>query len=479
MNSRAIDIAQLPRRPKDSKLQQGLALSKRPYAYLSTQVNEIGDAFTLTVPASPPMVFLNTVEAVKAVMAIPDDHIDQSRMPFPIDIGEKNTGFLGGVEHQDGRKILIPNVNSERLKERASDMYEIIRDRVDRLKPGEHIDMTRFVGDVTLDIACFSLTGHKTGPVKDRYKDLMARWLHLSTNNTMFMLGTMMGATRWRHRMHQRYQNKLASGKYGRERRFYFTPWGRAVELKAQLDQMLRNDIREARAVRNDIRNDILYYLSIATDSTGKPLSEERVIAESLAVLFGGHETSAGTGGFFALWLLKNSEVCAKIREEVSASIAEQGEFNGLAISQLRYLNAALMESQRLSPTIFSIMRCLVKDTQVAGYNLPSGVGVMVSPYLIGRRKDVWGEDADCFRPERWLERKGAKPYEFFPFGGGHRTCVGLNQARQQLKILFAYMLLKTEWDSKYKNNDIWPSQRSIAGTTQPTGGVPITIHLR
>ncbi|MBA56951.1 MAG: hypothetical protein CMK89_21085 [Pseudomonadales bacterium] len=475
----AIDFANLPKRPRESRLRQGMSLSKGPYEYLTQKVNEIGDAFTLTVPASPPMVFLNTVEAVKEVMAIPGDHIDQSRMPFPIDIGEKNTGFLGGVEHKDGRKILIPNVNSERLKARAADMYDIIKYRVDQLQEGEQIDMTRFVGDVTLDIACFSLTGHKAGPVKDRYKYLMARWLHLSTNNTMFMLGTMVGATRWRHRMHQRYQNKLASGRYGREKRFYFTPWGRAVELKAQLDQMLRNDIRKARAESNNDRNDILYYLSIATDSTGALLSEERVIAESLAVLFGGHETSAGTGGFFALWLLKHPQVCAKIREEVTACIEAQGGFNGLAISELRYLNAALMESQRLSPTIFAIMRCLVKDTQVAGYSLPSGVGVMVSPYLIGRRKDVWGEDADCFRPERWLERKGAKPYEFFPFGGGHRTCVGLNQARQQLKILFAYMLLKTEWDSKYKNNDVWPSQRSIAGTTQPEGGVPITIHCR
>ena len=478
MNASAIDFATLPKRPTDSKLKQGMSLSKGPFAYLSKNAEEIGDAFTLTVPASPPMVFLNTIAAVKAVMAIPDDHIDQSRMPFPIDIGEKNTGFLGGDEHKDARKILIPNVNAQRLKERAVDMYDIIQSRVDQLSEGEQIDMTRFVGDVTLDIACFSLTGHKVGPVKDRYKYLMARWLELSTNNTMFMLGTMIGATRWRHRMHQRYKNKLAKGAFGKERRFYFTPWGRAVELKAQLDQMLRKDIRDARANRNDSRKDILYYLSIATDSSGELLSEDRVIAESLAVLFGGHETSAGTGGFFALWLLKHPSVCQKITEEVSASIEEHGEFNPLAISQLRYLNAALMESQRLTPTIIATMRCLVKDTHVAGYDLPGGVGVMISPYLIGRRRDVWGEDADCYRPERWLERKGVNPYEFFPFGGGHRTCVGLNQARQQLKILFAYMLLKARWDSKYKDNDDWPSQSNIAGTTQPTGGVPVTIRL-
>ena len=478
MSATAIDFTLLPKRPRESKLKQGLSLGKAPLTYLSSKASEIGDAFTLTVPASPPMVFFNTVAAVKEVMAIPDDHIDQARMPFPIDIGEKNTGFLGGAEHKDGRKILIPNVNSERLKERASDMFDIVQRRVDQLAEGEELDVTRFVGDVTLDIACFSLTGHKEGAIKDHYKHLMARWLHLSTNNTMFMIGTLVGATRWRHLMHKRYQNKLDSGDIGREKRFYFTPWGRAVELKAQLDQALRRDIRQARANRDDSRKDILYYLSIATDSSGALLSEERVIAESLAVLFGGHETSAGTGGFFALWLLKHPEVIKKIVDEVSASINKEGRFDPLAICQLRYLNAAFMESQRLTPTIFAAMRCLVKDTHIAGYDLPAGVGVMVSSYLIGRRKDVWGDDADCFRPERWLESKGAKPHEFFPFGGGHRTCVGLNQARQQLKILFAYWLVKTEWDSKYKNNAIWPSQTNVAGTMQPTGGVPVTIHI-
>ncbi|HEX4939439.1 MAG TPA: cytochrome P450 [Candidatus Kapabacteria bacterium] len=145
----------------------------------------------------------------------------------------------------------------------------------------------------------------------------------------------------------------------------------------------------------------------------------------------------------------------------------------------MRYLNAAFMESQRLTPTIMATMRCLIKDTHVAGYNLPAGVSIVTSPYLIGRRKDVWGDDSEIYRPERWLENKGPKPYEFFPFGGGQRTCVGLNQARQQLKIFFAVLLLKTRWESKYKDNDIWPSQTNIAGTTQPAGGVPITIRRK
>lgn len=471
--------AELPAGPKQSKFKQGMELSLAPFDYLSKNYKKFGDAFTLRIPASPPLVFFNTATAVKQVFAIPDHCIDQSRMPFPIDIGEKNTGFLGGQEHKDGRRILIPNVNTDRLRERAVDMYDIIANRVNRLEDGDELLMTRYIGDVTLDVACFSLTGLKSGPKKDHYKQLMQEWLELSTNNVMFTLGTLAGAERWRRYMHRLYQKKLAAGSYGREKRFYFTPWGRSVELKAQLDQLLRQDIRHARANKDEERKDILYYLSTATDSKGEPLSEDRLIAECLAVLFGGHETSAGTGGFWAIWLLKNPAVVKKIIDEVEGSIAEHGEFNALAVSQLPFLNSALMESQRLTPTSIAIMRCLTSEVEIDGYDLPGGVGVMVSPYLMGRIKAIWGDDAETYRPERWAERKGIKPYEFFPFGGGHRTCVGLNQARQQLKLLFAQLLLKTEWDSELKNNHTWPGQKNMAGTTQPGGGVPVTIRLK
>ena len=479
MESLPINLNDLPPRLKQSKLRQGIALGSEPFAFLARNQQLLGDAFTITPPGTPPMVFLNDPAAVKEVFSIPDDDIDQSQIPFPLDIGEKNTGFLNGVEHKDARKILIPNLNAERLKKRAIVMQEIIDLRVEQLKDGEQIEMTRFVGDVTLDIACYTLTGYRSGPVKDRYKYLMEKWLRLATGNTMFALGVLFGTARWRYFMNSLYKRKLSAGDSGTENQFYLSPWGRPVALKVQLDKMLRSDIRDARENPDSDRDNILYNLSMATDSRGERLSEERVIAESLAMLFGGHETSAGTGGFLTLWLLKNPQVCERIREEVNASVRKKGRFNGLAISQLSYLNAVFNESQRLTPIAYGIIRCLKRDMKIAGYDLPAGVGVFVSPYLIGRHKDVWGDDAEIFRPDRWLENKGVKPYQFFPFGGGQRTCVGMNQARQQLKILFAKLLLNTEWESKYKNNNLWPGEVSVAGSTHPKGGVPITLRIK
>ena len=456
-----------------------MALGIEPFTYLARNQKAFGDAFTITPLGTPPMVFITDPSSVKKVLTLPDEYIEQTKVPFPIDIGEKNTGFLNGKEHRDARKILIPNLNTERLRNRAVDMQEIIEGRVSQLKDGQQIDIIKFVGDVTLDIACFTLTGYKSGPVKDRYKYLMEKWLRLGTGNTMFALGVLFGTARWRHFMHSLYQKNLARSLEGKERRFYLTPWGRPVALKTQLDQMLRKDIRAIRENPEDVKDHLLYSLSLATESNGALLSEERVIAESLAMLFGGHETSAGTAGFLALWLMKNPRVCAKIKEEVNASITKEVGFNGLAISQLSYLNAAFNEAQRLTPIAYGIIRCLKKNVEVAGYDIPAGVGLFVSPYLMGHHKTVWGDDVDVYRPERWLENKGVKPCEFFPFGGGQRTCVGLNQARQQLKILFAMLLINTEWESKYKGNDLWLGQVCIAGSTQPKGGVPVTIRLK
>ena len=102
---------------------------------------------------------------------------------------------------------------------------------------------------------------------------------------------------------------------------------------------------------------------------------------------------------------------------------------------------------------------------------------MLAGAYLIHRRKDIWGEDAQEFKPERWLDGKFKPgPFEYFPFGGGRRACVGSNQAKQQLRILWADLYRRVEFDSPYANNDEWPSQMQVSGQTEPQDGVPVTV---
>jgi len=97
----------------------------------------------------------------------------------------------------------------------------------------------------------------------------------------------------------------------------------------------------------------------------------------------------------------------------------------------------------RLNPILPSVGRALAQPIRLGGIDLPAGVVAAPCIYLTHRRPDVW-EDAQRFDPERFLARKPG-PYEFFPFGGGTRHCLGAAFAMYEMKIVLAEMLQRVE----------------------------------
>lgn len=465
----------LPPGPSESSFKQAMKMGTGIYGYLSECHKKFGDAFTLRFPGMDPLVWVASPDMARDFFNLKPDQIDQSQLMIPIDIGDNQTGFLNGKEHQDSRKVMIPPLVAKRLQDRAEVMHEITTRYINKMKPGDEYDMPRLIGDITLDIACYTLLGLKDGEKQQRYRDLMLRWIQASTNDMMFLLGNMFGAPRFRSMLHRAYLKKTAKGNFGHGRKGIL-PWSYSVELKAQLADMIRQDVRALRAAGDTGRTDVLATLARATYDDGTPLPEERVISESMGMLVGGHETSAATGAWFMLWLLKRPDVLKKMRDEVLACIAQEGRFDPLKIIELPYLNACLNESQRLTPSAVGTMRHLIVDCKIGHITLPAGTNVLAGAYLIHRRKDVWGEDAEEYRPERWLEGAKPGPFEFFPFGGGRRACIGSNQARQQLRIIFAEFARRVEFTSIYANNDKWPGQRQVSGQTEPAGGVPVSV---
>jgi cytochrome P450 len=96
-------------------------------------------------------------------------------------------------------------------------------------------------------------------------------------------------------------------------------------------------------------------------------------------------------------------------------------------------------ETLRLHPVAGSVARTLTRPMQLGAWSLPAGVAV--SPSIIGlhRRPDLYPEP-EVFRPERFLDRTFAA-YEYMPFGGGHRRCIGAAFASYELKIVLGTLL--------------------------------------
>ena len=111
-------------------------------------------------------------------------------------------------------------------------------------------------------------------------------------------------------------------------------------------------------------------------------------------------------------------------------------------LKEMKYLRAVLNESLRLHPAVPSNLRQAVTDTMlpVGGGNdgkspvfVPKGTQVAYGVYAMHRRKDLYGEDAENFKPERWLdegEKKGLRVgWDYLPFNGGPRICLGRKQS--------------------------------------------------
>lgn len=472
------DTPQLPPIPKGSKIKHALSLGVNIWNNLDAFQEVYGDTFTLTLPNQGPMVWTGNPDVVRDLFALKPEEYNPVEVQFPVDIGEQCVLFENFKTHQDSRKRIIPTLATTKLKERAEVMHDIINEHINALKPGDRVNFPRMVGDITLDITCYTLFNLRSGARRDKYKELMLGWINASTNDLMFTISQMFGARKFRNKLNAKYLKRSAEGKMGNLKKG-IVPWKQSLDYKVQLTHMIREDIADIRARMDADESHLLSIFARATYEDGELLEIEKVLSETVALMIAGHETSAATSSWLMVWMLKCPQAYQKIREEVADLLQREGSLDPIQLSELPYVTACLNESQRLSPSAPATARWLTKDTHLGKWFIPAGTCIAPCMYLAQRRKDVFGEDAHEFRPERWLDGScKPRPWEFFPFGGGRRACAGMAQARQQLRIMLAELARRVSFDSDvdYACMDDMPTPRLIGGQTEPKDGVWVTV---
>ncbi|XP_039122810.1 cytochrome P450 704C1-like [Dioscorea cayenensis subsp. rotundata] len=185
-----------------------------------------------------------------------------------------------------------------------------------------------------------------------------------------------------------------------------------------------------------------------------------------LNFMIAGRDTTAGTLSWFLYMLCKHPDVQEKVAEEViqATNMRDKvpiGEFSlsltEEVLNKMQYLHAALTETLRLYPAVpLDPKLCSKDDTLPDGFDVREGDMIIYQPYAMGRMKFLWGEDAEVFRPERWLNEDGVfepeNPFKFTAFQAGPRVCLGKEFAYRQMKIFAATLLcyLKFKlWDER------------------------------
>jgi cytochrome P450 len=184
--------------------------------------------------------------------------------------------------------------------------------------------------------------------------------------------------------------------------------------------------VMRRRAGEADEHVDFLAMLMSARDKeTGDPMGERELIDEVMTLVVAGHETTASALNWTWYLLALHPQVESQLHAEIAA--APPAEAASLAqMEALPYTQQVVSEALRLYPPGWLLSRRAIGADVLAGFEIPAGTDVLLSPYLLHRHPRFW-PDPEAFKPERFASaNEAARPrFAYMPFAAGPRHCIG------------------------------------------------------
>ncbi|KAF3024757.1 hypothetical protein E8E14_005753 [Neopestalotiopsis sp. 37M] len=208
--------------------------------------------------------------------------------------------------------------------------------------------------------------------------------------------------------------------------------------------------MRSSQAKDGTERIDLLHRFLEASKDHPEALNTSGVVGMLMSTISGAGDTTATTVTAAIYNLLKNPAALKALRDELSQAKLPEIPSNS-EVSKLPYLNAVIRESMRVFPTPTWPMERLVPagGATIAGMFFPEGTSVGCLPSAVHQNTGIYGNDANIYRPERWLtsDPDALRRMEatHMGFSRGRRVCLGQNVAIMQMKKVLPALLMKFE----------------------------------
>jgi cytochrome P450 family 110 len=423
--------AALPPGPRESRLRQLVRYSTNQIQFALDCQARYGNVFTTRLPGLPPIVNFATAEAARDIFTSPDGALNagDSGIPFEFLIGKRGLMALDGATHKRDRKMMMPAVHGERLTGFGAEINHVAHEIIGKLRPGQSIALDSVMQEIMVQVilrTVFGLPGdHPLGAV-------LVEFLALGGRPELTMISVLREGDRFRRLLAREYARVVdrAESIGGPFKRL---PLARLARCVRALEAILHDEIQARRQTAAG-RKDVMSTLLNALDDTGQGLSDDEIRDEMMTLLVAGHETTATALCWATALCLEHPAVLANLRAEWAQVAGASDAIDPARVPELKYTDAVLRETLRLYPAGTGVLRRLKRPMRIGGLDLPAEVMVLPVTYLVHRDASLWPEPAR-FEPARFLERK-PKPHEWFPFGGGARTCLGMAFALFEMKIV-------------------------------------------
>ncbi|EJC99710.1 cytochrome P450 [Fomitiporia mediterranea MF3/22] len=383
-----------------------------------------------------------------------------------------------GDEHRRQRKLLNPVFSLQHLRELLPVFYPIAHKLCAALehevsKGGPYIDVMNWSSRAALEAVGQGGLGYSFGALDERHTNAYSEALK-AFQPLLFDLDLLLRFLPQAVRFGSPSLRRWLVGKVP------LKPVQDLISIIDTIEQQSKGILmRKQRALQNekvhtrvsDGKDIMSILLRAHTNARGTTqLPEPELLAHMSTLIVAGHDTTASAVSRILHILSQNQEAQSKLRDEVTAARREHGDLDYDQLMELPYLDAVVRETMRVYPPVPQLDRVTRKDTvlpllwpivttdgkEVKEIHIKKDTHIYISILGANRSKVIWGEDADEWKPERWLKPLPKSVYDaslpgvysqMMTFLGGTRACIGFKFSEIEMKLVLSVLLEKFKFE--------------------------------
>jgi cytochrome P450 len=410
------DLATAPAIPLP-RMVQSLRFNQRQIEFVFRARRQLGEVFSMHGATEDAVTMTTHPDHVRSLFTAKPELAPSLTGESPLRpiVGTQSVLTAVGPRHMRQRKLLLPPFHGEAIEAYTQMISAATEREIDRWPIGEPFALAPRMQAITLDVimaGIFGIEGRpQRGTPEHGLRQMIRRLVNASTQ-PVAQVGELLQIGR---------NEAVGPMKFG----------------LSLLDKQVYAVIRaRRRATDLDSRRDILSLLLQARTEEGEELNDKELRDELLVLVLAGHETTANS----LAWTWERLVRTPAAHDALLSTVRSQagGE---------ERIEATIVEAMRSRPVIPLIGRRVTVPWQLGEYGVPAGTAVTMSILLVHHRADLYPEPFE-FRPERFLDGRKPGTYEWLPFGGGIRRCLGAALAMAEQRVVLEAMARRLDLEA-------------------------------